>query len=223
MLLEDFVTLTNLDAVYLLSKSTNKHAMACILARFSLLMLGADALTPVIVEGVWGKDDFVCQHLGGTRGDLAIIRRRLILLACMANNAFHLWFNISFKERKIITPKARQHVPQGVCNTLLLVKDNTSVVYVCKPLPSSKDCIHKLQHNLRQHRLSPISSTFYTTLRTHLTISTMTFSLRASTPPTPLGRKITSLRLMASPPSTTMHKPPYLPCTTSLFCFWVLF
>ncbi len=54
MLLEDFVTLTNLDAVYLLNKPTDKCALACILARFSLLMLDADAFTPAIVKRVWG-------------------------------------------------------------------------------------------------------------------------------------------------------------------------
>jgi hypothetical protein len=57
MILDNFVTLTNLDAVYLLDEPTDKHAIACILARFSLLMLGADALTPVIAEKVWGQDD----------------------------------------------------------------------------------------------------------------------------------------------------------------------
>ncbi len=60
MLLDDFVTLTNLAAVYLLDEPTDMHALAHIMARFSLLMLGADALsTPAIVERVWGQDDVV--------------------------------------------------------------------------------------------------------------------------------------------------------------------
>ncbi len=158
------VTLTNLDADYLLAKPTDKRALACILARFSLLMLGADALTPAIIEQLWGQDNTVQQCLGGPRGDLAIISCRLILLACVANNAFHLWLNISSEGRTIITMEALQHVPQGVRDILLLVKDNTSAIYARKPLPSGKDCIHKLQHNLRQHCLPPIwtiSSTFY--------------------------------------------------------------
>jgi hypothetical protein len=54
MLLDDFVTLTNLTAVYLLDEPTDKRALARILARFSLLMLGADALDPAIVERIWG-------------------------------------------------------------------------------------------------------------------------------------------------------------------------
>jgi hypothetical protein len=162
MLLDDVVTFINLlAAVYLLDEPTDKRALACILARFSLLMLGADALTPAIVERVWGQGDVVRRNLGGPRGDLAIIRRQLISLACVANNTFHLWLNTSFEEKNIITPEALKYAPQGVHNILLLVKDNTSAIYVHKPLPLSKDCIQKLQHNLRQHRLSPISSTFY--------------------------------------------------------------
>jgi hypothetical protein len=90
MLFVNFVTLTNLDDVYLPNKPTDKRALAYILARFSLLMLGTDALTPAIVEQVWGQDDTVQQHLGVLRGDLAIIPHCLILLACVANNAFHL-------------------------------------------------------------------------------------------------------------------------------------
>jgi hypothetical protein len=45
MLLDDFVTLTILDAVSLLDEPTDKQAIARILTHFSLLMLGANALT----------------------------------------------------------------------------------------------------------------------------------------------------------------------------------
>ena len=126
-------------------------------------MLGVDALTPAIVERVWGQDDVERPNLGSPRCDLAIICCRLISLAYVANNTFHLWLNTntSFEERNIITPEALKYAPQGIRDILLLVKDNISAIYVRKPLPSGKDHIQKLQHNLRQHRLSPISSTFY--------------------------------------------------------------
>jgi len=65
------------------------------------------------------------------------------------------------RREKIITPEALKYAPQGVRNILLLIKDNTSTIYVREPLPSGKYHIQKLQHNLRQHRLSHISSTFY--------------------------------------------------------------
>ena len=98
MLLNDFVTLTNLAAVYPLNEPTDKHALARIVPRFSLPMLGADALTPEIVEHVWRQDNVVRQQLGHPRGNLAIIRRCLILLACVVNNTFHLWLNTPKKK-----------------------------------------------------------------------------------------------------------------------------
>ena len=117
--------------------------------------------TSAIIEHVWGQDNVVRQNLGGLRGDLAIICCRLILLACVAINTFHLWLNTSFEEKHIITPEALKYAPQGVHDIFLLVKDNTSTIYVREPLPLGKDSIQKLQHNLRQHRLSPVSSTLY--------------------------------------------------------------
>jgi hypothetical protein len=122
----------------------------------------------------------------------------------VANNTFPLlWLNTSFGEKNIITLEALKYAPQGVHDILLLVKDNTSAIYVHEPLPLGKDHIQKLQHNLRQHHLSPISSTFnsFEDLRTQSSIGTVTSSSKASTPPTLLERNIISLRPMASPPS----------------------
>ena len=65
MLLDDFVTLTNPTTVYPLDEPPDKRALACILAHFSLLMLGADALTPAIVE-----------RFGGTRQSCAPTTRQ---------------------------------------------------------------------------------------------------------------------------------------------------
>ncbi len=108
MLIDNAVTLTNLATVYL-NEPAYKCALAHILECFSLLMLGVDTLTSANVERVWGQDDVVHQNLGGLRGDLAIIRCQLISLACVANNAFHLWLNTSFKKKNIITPEALKY------------------------------------------------------------------------------------------------------------------
>jgi len=107
-------------------------------------MLGADALTPVIVERVRGQDDIVCQNLSGPMDESAIICHQLFSLACVTSNAFHLWLKTSFEEKTIITLEALTHAPQDVCDILLLVKDNTFTIYVCEPLPSGKDHIEKL-------------------------------------------------------------------------------
>ena len=80
----------------------------------------------------------ILQHLTANKKHLrrcapksrqaAIIRRRLISLACLAINAFHLWLKTSFEEKNIITPEALKYAPQGISDILLLVKDNTSAI-----------------------------------------------------------------------------------------------
>ena len=55
ILLEDFVVISHLNAVFTLNEPDDRHTLACRLARFSLLLLGADALTPKIVARVWGE------------------------------------------------------------------------------------------------------------------------------------------------------------------------
>jgi hypothetical protein len=74
MLLCDYVYLTNLSAFFRLNEEGTRQEISRILARFSLLMLGAKALTPRIIERVWGSNSIVRQNLGGTRGDLALTR-----------------------------------------------------------------------------------------------------------------------------------------------------
>ena len=46
------------------------HALACC----SLLLLGYDALTPSIIQRVWGANDTIQKTLGEPLGDLALIR-----------------------------------------------------------------------------------------------------------------------------------------------------
>ena len=75
MLLEDFVLISNLTAVFTLDKPDDRRTLKRRLARFYLLLLGTDALTPKIVARVWGENDVVHQNLGGPQGDLALIRR----------------------------------------------------------------------------------------------------------------------------------------------------
>jgi hypothetical protein len=56
MLLEDFVSISNFTAVFALNEPTDWRALACILAHFSILHLGTDAFTPLIIEKVWGQN-----------------------------------------------------------------------------------------------------------------------------------------------------------------------
>jgi hypothetical protein len=67
LLLEDFVVISNLTAVFTLDEPDDRRFLACRLARFSLLLLGADALTPRIITRVWGENEVVRRNLGGSR------------------------------------------------------------------------------------------------------------------------------------------------------------
>jgi hypothetical protein len=160
MLLEDFVSLPNLTAVFALNKPTDRKMLARILTRFVILLLGADALTPSIIQTVWGENDVVRRNLGGPRGDLAIIRRRLISHACVANNVLHLWLTTTFNGHTIIPPDSLKYIPPGAHNILQLVRHDDASIYVREPHQSGQDRICILLRNLRQHPTNPISSNF---------------------------------------------------------------
>jgi len=160
MLLEDFVVISNLTAVFALDEPDDRRTLARRLARFSLLLLGADALTPKIVRKVWGENEVVCRNLGGPRGDLALVRRRLISLASVTNNTFHLWLTTTINGGILIPPNSLQHLPPGVQDILHLISLNDAAIYVREPLHSGQNRIHILQNNLRQNPHTPISSNF---------------------------------------------------------------
>jgi hypothetical protein len=65
--------------------------MATIFARLTLLLIGADACTPHIINSVWGKDEDARLVLGGPRGDLSLIQHCLLTLSKVAINTVHIW------------------------------------------------------------------------------------------------------------------------------------
>jgi hypothetical protein len=132
----------------------------CILARFSILLLGADALTPVIIEQVWGQNKVAHCNLGGPRGDLALICCRLVLLACVANITYHLLLATTFNGGTIIPPNTLQYLPPGVQDIIQIVMKNDAAIYVHEPLQSGQDQFNILQHSLCQHPTNPVSSNF---------------------------------------------------------------
>jgi hypothetical protein len=134
MLLKDFVTISNLTAVFALNKPEDRCALARMLARFSLLLLGAEALTPKIIANVWGQNDMICRNLGGPRSNLALTCHQLISLACVANNTFHLWLTTTLNGGMIIPDEALQHPPLGMRDILHHIKQNAAAIYVGKPL-----------------------------------------------------------------------------------------
>jgi hypothetical protein len=161
MLLCDFVCLCNLMAFSRLNKEGNKQEIARILARFSLLMLGAKALIPRIVERVWGSNPNVQKNLGGTHGDLALTRQWLVVsIAVVANNIFHLWLTTFFNDAMRIPPEGLDHLPPGVQDIPTILGNAALAIYVRETLHDGQDCINILLDNLRSSTTDPPSMTF---------------------------------------------------------------
>jgi hypothetical protein len=106
MLLANFAAITNLHPVIHNQIADDQQALACALARCTLLLTGSDALTPSIIQLVWGANDTIWKTLGGPRGDLALIRQRLVLLSKIAINTYHLWATTNFDNARIISNDA---------------------------------------------------------------------------------------------------------------------
>jgi hypothetical protein len=106
MFLADFATITNLHPVIHNKIADDQKALACTLTRCTLLLLGSDALTPSIIQWVWGANDAIKKTLGGPRGDLTLIRRCLVLLSKTAINTYHLWATTDFDNAHIINNDA---------------------------------------------------------------------------------------------------------------------
>ena len=74
MLLTNYATITNLHLVIHNKIADNQQDLACALACYTLLLLGSDALTPSIIQRVWGANNTIQKTLGGPRGDLTLIQ-----------------------------------------------------------------------------------------------------------------------------------------------------
>ncbi len=161
MLLTDYATITNLHPFPFIHNkiANNQQALACALACCTLLLLGSDALTPLIIQRVWGANDTIRTTLGRPRGDLALIRRHLISLSKIAINTYHLWATIDFDNVRIINDNALRCHPPGLQSINRSLQDPTTAEYVRAPLAPGTTRINSLLMNLRQDTidLSPIT------------------------------------------------------------------
>jgi hypothetical protein len=98
MLLQDIDAILNYYAIYY-SIPTGKPIllpgncadMAKILARLTLLLTGADACTPNIINSVWVVNNEACFALGRPRGNLSLIHWRLPPPSKIAINTIYIW------------------------------------------------------------------------------------------------------------------------------------
>jgi hypothetical protein len=73
------------------SSPGNLTDMVRILARLTLLLVGADACTPHIINSVWEADAEARLALGGPRGDLSLVYRKILTLLKVAVNMVYIW------------------------------------------------------------------------------------------------------------------------------------
>jgi hypothetical protein len=73
MLLANFSAITNLHPAIHNEIVDDQQDLTRVLAHCSLLLFGSDALTPSIIQRVWGANDIIQQKLGGPHGDLSLI------------------------------------------------------------------------------------------------------------------------------------------------------
>ena len=132
-----------------ISHRDDRWDMACTLARLTLLLTGADACTPHIVASVWGEDDAACFTLGGPRGDLSLIRCKLLTLSKVAMNMVHIWMNDPTMNFLAPNSPSFQRLPPTVQQLLLLAGSNR--IYAREPVPFGTPATQLLTNNLREH------------------------------------------------------------------------
>jgi hypothetical protein len=121
MMFGDFTTITNLHPVITQEIKGDCHSLTQALTQCTLLLIGADVLTPLIIEPVWGANKIIWRNLGGPHVDLALIRRCLISLSAVAINAFHLWTTLITTTHKslLLMPSDSIHLVSAQSSTQL--------------------------------------------------------------------------------------------------------
>jgi len=128
-----------------------------IFVRLTLLLIGADACTPHIINSVWGEDDDARLALGGPPGDLSLIRRCLLTLSKVAINTVHIWLTDTITPILAPTSDSYDRLP-STCRQLLL-HSSDKLVFAREPVPRGTKSVDLLMKNLQNHRV-PNTLTF---------------------------------------------------------------
>jgi hypothetical protein len=131
------------------STPSNLTDIAKILARLTLLLVGADACTPYIIDKVWGEDENARQTLGGPCGDLSLIHRRILTHQKVAINTVHIW--LTNPQTPVLPPQSEAFKLLPCTVQQLLLDCSNKKVFVCKPVPSGARSIQRLTDNLQNY------------------------------------------------------------------------
>jgi hypothetical protein len=114
--------------------------MSTIFARLTLLLVGADACTPHIINSVLGEDDDTRLALGGPHGDLSLIWRRLLTLSKLAINTVHIWLTDPSTPILAHTSDSYNRLPSTLRQ--LLLHSSNKLVFAREPVPRGTESIN---------------------------------------------------------------------------------
>jgi hypothetical protein len=123
--------------------------MSRILVQLTLLLISTNVYTPNIINSVWGEDANARLVLGGPRGDLSLIQRKILSLSKVAIKMVHIWMtdpsmpvlqaNLDFFKR--LPPTVQQLLHQR-CN---------KIVFAQEPVPPGTAATQLPMNNLRNY------------------------------------------------------------------------
>jgi hypothetical protein len=97
----------------------------------------------------WGQDEAARLALGGPRGDLSLIRRKLLTLSKVAMNMVHIWMTDPTMNILAPTSPNFQRLPPTVQQLLILAGCN--IIYAHEPVPPGTPATQLLINDLREH------------------------------------------------------------------------
>ncbi len=133
------------------SSPCNLFDMARIFARLTLLLVGADACTPHIINSVWEADTEAQLALGGPRGDLSLVCRKILTLSKVAINTAYIWMT----NQSMLILSLDLHGFKGLPPTvqLLLYCTHSSRTFACKLVPPGTATACLLTNNLHEYSI----------------------------------------------------------------------
>jgi hypothetical protein len=133
------------------SSPGNLTNMARILARLTLLLVGAVACTPHIISSVWGADTDAQLALGGPRGDLSLVCQKILTLLKVAINTVYIW--MMNPSMPIPSPDLHGFICLPPMVQLLLHCTHANRTFACKLVSSGTTTARLLTNNLRKYSI----------------------------------------------------------------------
>ena len=134
-----------------MSYRNDRWDMVRTLVQLTLLLTGADACTPHIIDAVWGEDQAARLALGGPQGNLSLIYQKILTLSKVAMNMVHIWMTDPAMDFLTPTSPSFPRLPPTV-QQLLLHACNTKI-YAQEPVPLGAAMTQLLNNNLREYIL----------------------------------------------------------------------